>query len=574
MELFLDLYGFLSVVLKAGSLVSRSVLVGSVAVLVFLAGPLARRLPEHQAGSLLALTRRCLMVGGWATLGFTLAAAILGIVALMGTLDVGLGSALGAGFVLSSAGIMICAAALMLLAPAAPPAPRLAGALAALALGVLLSAVLGSHAMSRPEGRAGLLLATFLHQLGAALWLGGLPVLLLALRRDWAPSVHQLVGGRYSALAGSGVLLIILGIAGFWLGYIVSPDALYGTAYGAMAATKSKLTSFLLLLGLGNFLLLHHFARSLDPARWLPRLRRFVECEVIAGIAVFGIAASLTSVPPSVDLPDDRANWAEVVERFTPEWPRITSPSHADLGIPALQSRLDAEWQQRQDTPRPQAFIPGEGFLPPRNAYDMAWSEYNHHMAGFVVLLVGIFALLDRTGRFPWARHWPLLFLLLAAFLLIRSDPEVWPMGEIPFLESLRDPEVLQHKLLSLLVVVFAVSEWQVRLRNKRSAAAYVFPLSMALGGFLLLTHTHAIANIKEALLVELSHLPLGVLSVVAACARWTELRGGLGLTPRLAVAGGAPLAAEAPLEARVAGYVWPLCLVGISFLLIFYRES
>ncbi|MBY0337813.1 MAG: copper resistance protein [Acetobacteraceae bacterium] len=573
MELFLDLYGFLSVVLKAGSLVSRSVLVGSVAFLLFLAAPLGRRFPDYEAAPLLAIARRCLVRAGWATLGFTVATAILGIVALMGTLDVGLGSALGAGFVLSSAGIVILTLLLMFLAPDEAPSPRRLIVMAALALGVLVSAVLGSHAMSRPEGRTGLLLATFLHQLGAALWLGGLPALLLAFRQEWMPVVHQTVGARYSALAGSGVALIILGILGFWLGYIVAPDALYGTAYGAMAATKSSLTGFLLLLGLGNFLLLHRFARSMDPARWLPRLRRFVECEVIAGIAVFGIAASLTSVPPSVDLPDDRASWAEVVERFTPELPRLSSPSHADLAIPALQSRLDAEWQQRQDAPRPQAFIPGEGFLPPRNAYDMAWSEYNHHMAGFIVLLVGLFALLDRTGRFPWARHWPLLFLLLAAFLFIRSDPEVWPMGEIPFLESLRDPEVLQHKLLSALVVVFAVSEWLVRLRNKRSAAAYVFPLSMALGGFLLLTHTHAISNIKEALLVELSHLPLGVLSVIAGCARWTELRGGRGFG-LAATAGGPGIAVEAPAEARWAGYVWPVCLILISFLLIFYRES
>ena len=130
-------------------------------------------------------------------------------------------------------------------------------------------------------------------------------------------------------------------------------------------------------------------------------------------------------------------------------------------------------------------------------------------------------------------------------------------MGDIGFFDSLRDPEVLQHKLLSLLVVVFAVSEWLVRLRGKRSAAAYVFPIAMALGGFLLLAHTHAIANVKEALLVELSHLPLGAAAVVASCARWLELRAGPGAA-----------------EARMARWVWPLCLVFIAALLIFYREA
>lgn len=45
----------------------------------------------------------------------------------------------------------------------------------------------------------------------------------------------------------------------------------------------------------------------------------------------------------------------------------------------------------------------------------------------------------------PWARHWPLIFLGLAVFLFFRSHPETWPMGNIGFLESFRDVEVLQH---------------------------------------------------------------------------------------------------------------------------------
>ncbi len=570
MELFLDLYGFLSVVLKAGTLMARAVLLGSAVFLLALAIPLAARMPAHRGEALFDIGRAWLLAGGAATILLTLASAALGIAALMGTLDATLAESLGAGFVLSSLGVVLGAAALMAVSRDAGRRPWL---VAGLALFVLLAAVSGSHAMSRPEGRAGLLLATALHQAGAALWLGGLPALLMALRQEWLPAALQQVGGRYSALAGSGVALIVLGIAGFWLGYIQRPDALYGTAYGAMAATKGQLMAALLLLGAANWFLLHRFARAGSPQLWVPRLRRFVECELIAAFAIFGLAASLTSVPPSVDLPDDRASWAEVVERFTPQPPRLSSPGHADLAIPALQQRLDAEWAQREDKPRPQAFIPGEGFLPPRNATDMAWSEYNHHMAGFVVLLVGLVALLDRTGAFPWARHWPLLFLLLAAFLLVRSDPEVWPMGDIPWLAALRDPEVLQHKLLSLLVIVFAVSEWKVRLTGRRSAAAYVFPLSMVLGGFLLLTHTHAIANVKDALLIELSHLPLGVLAVVAGCARWVELRG----APEPAyqgLAGSGMAGGAAAAESRLAGYIWPLCLVGISWLLIFYRES
>jgi putative copper resistance protein D len=273
------------------------------------------------------------------------------------------------------------------------------------------------------------------------------------------------------------------------------------------------------------------------------------------GLAVLAVAASLTSVPPAADLPDDRVTWAEIAERFTPAPPRFASPGHEDLAIPALQATLDAEYQQRQAAQRPQAFTPGEGLLPPRNAQDIAWSEYNHHWAGVMVLLVGLAALLDATGRVPIARHWPLVFLGLAAFIFIRSDPEAWPLGDIGLLDSLRDPEVVQHKLAGLLVVGFAVVEWWVRLGRVTGRARFVFPLAMLAGGILLLAHTHAISNVRDALLVELSHLPLAVLAVLGGIARWTELRGPDAL-------------------GRPARWVWPVCLVLIGALLILYREA
>ena len=220
-----------------------------------------------------------------------------------------------------------------------------------------------------------------------------------------------------------------------------------------------------------------------------------------------------------------------------------------------MQAQLDAEWQARQAAQRPEAFTPGEGLLPPRNATDIAWSEYNHHWAGIMVLLVGLAALLDATGRVRLARHWPLVFLGLAGFLLVRSDPEAWPLGEIGLLDSLRDPEVVQHKIAALLVVGFALSEWSVRLGLSRGRVRFVFPLAMLAGGVLLLAHTHAISNIKDAQLIELSHLPLAVLAVIGGCARWTELRG--------------------PDElARLGRWLWPVCLVLIGLLLLLYREA
>ena len=551
MEQLLDLYGFASVVIHAAELVARTVLLGSVVFWVVLAVPAGRPMPPGDAERLHGIARRAVRLAAVAALVTTLLGGLLGLAALAATLELRAGALIGADFIaLIGLALLAMLAVLVLASPSGVPGPRRRWALLGAAAAVLLAVTFGSHAIARTEDRPMLLLATGLHQAGAAFWLGGLPCLLAALRLT--PASARLVGQRYSWLAAGGVGLILLGSAGFWLGYIGAIEAVYGTAYGSMAATKLIMLGLLLLLGAANFRALHGVA---PMGQGLPRLRRFIEAEMAIGIAVLAVAASLTSVPPAADLPDDRVTWAEITERFTPELPRLSSPDHADLAIPALQAQLDAEWQQRQAAQRPQAFTPGEGLLPPRNATDIAWSEYNHHWAGIMVLLVGLAALLDATGRVSIARHWPLVFLGLAGFLLVRSDPEAWPLGDIGLLDSLRDPEVVQHKLASLLVVGFALSEWSVRLGLLRGKVRFVFPVAMLAGGVLLLAHTHAISNIKEAQLIELSHLPLAVFAVIGGCARWTELRGPESL-------------------ARVARWLWPLCLVMIGILLLLYRES
>jgi len=171
------------------------------------------------------------------------------------------------------------------------------------------------------------------------------------------------------------------------------------------------------------------------------------------------------------------------------------------------------------------------------------------------VFAIGILALLNQAGV-RWARHWPLVFLGLAAFLFIRSDPEVWPLGDIGLLASLRDVEVVQHRAFVLIIVIFGVFEWAVRTGRLQSRrAALVFPLITAGGGALLLTHSHAIANVKDQMLIEFTHTPLALAGIVAGWSRWLELR----LPGRVS---------------RVAGWVWPVCFLFIGMLLFFYREA
>jgi putative copper resistance protein D len=334
--------------------------------------------------------------------------------------------------------------------------------------------------------------------------------------------------------------------------YVGSVEAIYGTAYGVMVATKVVLLVALLLFGAMNNRIIARMTR--DPGVSVLRVRRFAEVEIAIGFTVLFAAASLTSQPPAVDLVTDRASLADIAERFAPRWPRLTSPDRDRLALFELQAQITSA--DATSTSRPQAYVPGEGILPPRNAADIAWSEYNHHLAGLLVLTIGLMALLDRTGKAPWARNWPLLFLLLGGFLWFKADPEVWPLGDVGFWASLRDPEVVQHRLFVLLIAGFAVFEWRVRTgRIRSSRAALVFPLVIALGAALLLTHSHALSNIKEQLLIELSHVPLALAGMTAGAARWLELR------------------LDGP-GSRVAGWVWPAAFVVVGVILLAYREA
>jgi len=497
-------------------------------------------------------------IAGYAALGLLVceaAAVALQAAVLMDTVDLSLRETLTADFAI--AGLIKAAAAgvmaLLLLgrrerAPAVP--------LLALVVIELAAATLTTHAAARLDSRFWLLVVEGLHQLGAAIWIGGLPCFVLALARVRDAAAFRLVGARFSRMSMAGVACILVSGVTMSLLYIGSWQGFYGTAFGVMVGAKIAL--FLMLLGLGgmNFLMVERLRA--DPATSVNRLRRFAEVEFGIGIAIFFAAASLTSVPPAVDLTQDRVSWAEIVERNTPEWPRMSSPGHDVLALPALQAKLDAEAAAEKAAPQA-AFIPGGGELPPRNADDIAWSEYNHHWAALFVCGVGLLALLNRAGL-GWARHWPLIFLGLAVFLFLRSDPEVWPMGEEGFFDSLRDVEVLQHRFFVLLIVVFAFFEWRVRATSWTNRhAALVFPLLCAAGGTMLLTHSHAIANVKDQLLIELTHTPLALAGIAAGWARWLEIK----LNPR-----------ENPVAWQVAGWVWPVCILFCGLLLLGYREA
>src|SRR5262245_27346937 len=409
-------------------------------------------------------------------------------------------------------------------------APQLTGRIVltglALVLGLLAAGT--SHAAARVEGRLPLFLLDALHQVAAFVWIGGLFHLVSSALSPRTAVWPGIVLPRFSALALSAVAAVVVSGLGLSVTYIDGLTAVTGTAYGLMVGTKVLLFGGLLVLGAMNFF----EVRALRDAASIPsaRLRRYVEVEFGLGVTVLLAAASLTSLPPAVDVvASERASLGEVAQVFTPKVPRFSSP--------------------------PIEALPIDDRLAVRTDADRAWSEYNHHTSGFLVLSMGILAIISRTRWGGWARHWPLIFLLLAAFLFVRSDPGSWPQGPIGFWESFTYPEVLQHRLAVLLIIAFAAFEWSVRTGHIRSPrAALVFPLLCVAGGALLLTHSHASFSLKSEFLVEITHAPLGVLALLAGWTRWLELR------------------LHAP-EDRLPGRLWPVAFAMIGVLLILYRE-
>jgi putative copper resistance protein D len=194
---------------------------------------------------------------------------------------------------------------------------------------------------------------------------------------------------------------------------------------------------------------------------------------------------------------------------------------------------------------------------------DKRESEFNHHFAGFMVILAGFFILLhERIGtRWPLLRYvWPTCFLGAGIFLLIFSDTEIWPFGpQSPWYAITHNREDLQHKIFAIILLALGyVALQRARGRWKNLWAAWFFPVVGAAGAILLLFHTHsgdmnapnAMATMEQ---IEKQH---GWFAAV-----------GLGI----ALTNG--LAESAHKWQRFFRVAWPTMLIGLGLLLAHYTE-
>ena len=480
MSQLLEIFGFASVLLRGLALSFEALVVGGVVFLPFVSrSPSVRRPLACFAGCLIAVEVCRVGLNG----------AILA-----GTTGMGWGEIAGARFCASGGLVLAGAAGVILFG-------RSQGRGIALALSgsaIVAGSVMCSHSFGRVEHRWLAMALTAAHHLAGAAWIGGLFYLLIALRALPEKANAAIVTARFSRLAMVSVPALAAAGAGLGALYVGSPAALTGTTYGIMLVSKVALTATALLLGALNLKIVR-VARSGNAAGLLP-LRRFGEAELGIGFTILLAAASLTSTPPAIDVRENLVPGRETLVRMKPAWPRMQTPAVGELS-PATPLRPP-------ESPRlPGSFLPGERSTPDTPA-DIAWSEYNHHWAGMVMLAVGALALLSR--RAAWARVWPLAFLGLAAFLF-RADSENWPLGPRGFWESFQVAEVTQHRFFVLLIILFAIFEWAVqngRLPARR--AGLVFPLVCAAGGSLLMTHEHSLGNVKQEFFAETQSSPAG----------------------------------------------------------------
>src|SRR5277367_3770413 len=545
MDKLLNIFGYLSVLLRAATLCFQTLTIGGIVFVIAVT-----RAPELRTAAIVAACRKWITWFALALAATQVFYVMANTTILMQSADMSFSEAVGANFVF--AGALSAASGLVIAATCGLGKWRGNTAMLVPALIILSSALMTSHSVARMEHRVLLTFLTGLHQGATAAWIGGLPFLLLALKRETDPQIRQRISANFSQLAVISVALLFLGGLGLSLAYVGSWSALYGTTYGAMVSAKIIMFGFLLMLGALNYRIVK--GQPADASGKPASLMRFGEVEIGIGLTIILAAASLTSQPPAIDLGSDKVSAAEIFQRYAPRMPRFKSPPLSAL------SESGEEVAKRAAAAGvviPPSFVPGQAAASFTGPGDIAWSEYNHNWAGIIVLGVGLLSFLNRTGYFPWAKHWPLMFLGLAVFLFLRADPENWPLGPNGFWESFESSDVLQHRAAVLLLILFAGFQWGVETgRVKSHAAALVFPGVCALGGVVLLTHSHTLTNVKEEMLAELSHTPLAICGIIAGWSRWLELRLPVENTSR-----------------KYLGWVWPVCFILVGLILLNYHE-
>ncbi len=154
----------------------------------------------------------------------------------------------------------------------------------------------------------------------------------------------------------------------------------------------------------------------------------------------------------------------------------------------------------------------------------IAYSERNHHIAGWCVVLMGVAELSHamRLSSLGWARLLlPAAMLFSGVFVMIWSDHEAWPIGSLSLTETFfgHDHEIIQHKLFGLLALIVGSVELFRRIgRLGHMAWATPLPLMAIVGGFMLFGHSHGVH--PSAQKIAMHHAVMGAMAVTAGSSK------------------------------------------------------
>jgi len=207
------------------------------------------------------------------------------------------------------------------------------------------------------------------------------------------------------------------------------------------------------------------------------------------------------------------------------------------------------------------------------------WSIFNHRGAGLFLLLWGATALIAgwQWPRKTWWRFVPPVVLFgLVEFLVIRNDPEAWPVGPIGLWSSLRDREVFQHRVFVLLLLAIAIVEL-LRACDKlpRFLEVYSLPALAVAGGVYLFFHQHggaAMAQMMQHMSDASASSAPGMKSMMDSMAlvkhehMWFSISGfGLAAAKLLADAG--------RLKGRLGAILWTPFAIALGVYMLGYLE-
>ncbi len=154
----------------------------------------------------------------------------------------------------------------------------------------------------------------------------------------------------------------------------------------------------------------------------------------------------------------------------------------------------------------------------------IAYSEFNHHFTGMLVVIIGLSELRHAlASRFwPWTRFLlPGALFAAGSFLLIWSDHNAWPIGALSFMQTFfgSDPEIFQHKSYGLLSLTVGAIELLRRLGQIRHAAWVApLPLFAIIGGLMLFAHSHG--DHPSAHQIAMGHAIMGTMAVTAGSSK------------------------------------------------------